>query len=233
VYASVAAALGTGKHLLLIGTPGSGKTALALAIAEAAVRQNRCKSIHFLPAVAGAGGEAVRTAIEEEKWLVIDELDRVNLDDALGGVSTVLGGSPVDLVGGGELKPPSGWRMIATMADIDQVGETTPALRRRFVFVEVPVLERPDLETLVGAWAGDDEVAAAVGRRLVAIQDVVDLGPGLYHDAVSYVKARRTLTDAGEDDLTLEALAGFVLPQLEGGDDEIAGKAVRAAGFEG
>ena len=47
------------------------------------------------------------------------------------------------------------------------------------------------------------------------------------------MKARRTLTDAGEDDLTLEALAGFVLPQLEGEGDEVAAAAVRAAGFEG
>jgi MoxR-like ATPase len=175
----------------------------------------------------------VPSTIENGQWLVIDELDRVKLDRALGGVSTVLGGMPVDLPGGGDLKPSPGWRMIATMADIDQVGETTPALRRRFVFVEVPVLERADLETLVGAWAGDDKVAAAVGKRLVAINDVIPLGPGLYRDAVAYVKARRPLTDAGEDDLVLEALAGFVLPQLEGVGDEVAGQAVRAAGLGG
>lgn len=234
VYAAAIAALASGRHLVLTGGAGSGKTSLALAIAEAAVRQGRCKSVLFTGAAEGTGAaELLGSAIDGERWLVIDELDRVNLDDTLGSVSTVLGGSPVDLPGGGELKPPAGWRLIATMADIEQVGRTTPALRRRFVFVEVPVLERADLETLVGAWAGDDEMAAAVGRRLVAINDVIPLGPGLYRDAVGYVKERRSLADADLDDLLLEALAGFVLPQLEGEGDEVAAQAVRAAGFEG
>jgi hypothetical protein len=246
VYAAAIAALASGRHLVLTGGAGSGKTALALAIAEAAVRQGRCKSILFTSAGSGlAAGDVfgrpdgkkfeaglVPRAIGDDKWLVIDELDRVKLDDALGSVSTVLGGQPVDLPGGGELKPPAGWRMIATMADLAQVGETTPALRRRFVFIEVPVLERSDLETLVEAWAGDDAAAAAVGRRLVAISDVIPLGPGLYRDAIAYVKARGALAATSEDDLLLEALAGFVLPQLEGEGDEVAAAAVRAAGFE-
>jgi len=175
----------------------------------------------------------VPAAIKADKWLVIDELDRVQLDRALGRVSTVLGGQPVDLPDGKELKPPSGWRVIATMGDIDQVGQASPALRRRFVFIEVPVLERADLEKLVETWAGDDAVAASVGRRLVAINDVIPLGPGLYKDAIAYVSARRELADAGETDLTLEALAGFVLPQLEGVGDDVAARAVAAAGLGG
>jgi hypothetical protein len=249
VYAAAIAALASGRHLVLTGGAGSGKTALALAIAEAAVRQGRCTSVLFTAATGGLrsgdtlgrrsrdGGEfqpgLVPRAIEAGKWLVIDELDRAQLDRALGAVSTVLGGQGIDLPGGGELSPPAGWRLIATMADIEQVGLTSPALRRRFVFVEVPVLERADLEKLVGTWAGDDEVAADVGRRLVAVNDVQPLGPGLYRDAIAYVKARRLLADAAPDDLLLEALAGFVLPQLEGEGDDVAARAVRAAGFEG
>jgi hypothetical protein len=113
------------------------------------------------------------------------------------------------------------------------VGEISSALRRRFVFIEVPVLERAQLDELVGEWAGGDETAKAVGLRLVAINDVVELGPGLYQDAIAYVKARRTLAPADETSLTLEALAGFVLPQLEGLGDEIAERAVAAAGLGG
>ena len=248
VYAAAIAALACGRHLVLTGGAGSGKTALAQAIGEAAVSQGRCRSVLFTSAGGGLrsshtlgrrsrdGGEfqpgLIPRAIEAEQWLVIDELDRSPLDRALGAASPLLGGQGIEMPGGGVLSPPPGWRMIATMVDIEQVGRTTQALRRRFVFVEVPVLERADLETLVGVWAGDDEVAAAVGRRLVAVNDVVPLGPGLYRDAVAYVKERRSLADASPDDLLLEALAGFVLPQLEGEGDEVAGRAVRAAGFD-
>ena len=137
----------------------------------------------------------------------------------------------MDLPGGGELKAPEHWRVIATMGDLSGVARASAALRRRFVFVEVPVLERAALEDLVTRWADGDEAAAAVGRRLIAINDVVPLGPGLYRDAMEYVKARRRLAPADETSLTLEALAGFVLPQLEGQGDEVAAAAVHAAGL--
>jgi hypothetical protein len=45
------------------------------------------------------------------------------------------------------------------------------------------------------------------------------------------VRTRRALAPADETHLTLEALAGFVLPQLEGQGEEVAARAVRAAGL--
>jgi hypothetical protein len=175
----------------------------------------------------------VPQSIKQGKWLVVDELDRVRLDRAFGRVSTVLGGQPMDLPGGGELKSPAEWRVIGTMSDLSGVAATSAALRRRFVFIEVPALERAQLDELVSHWADGDETAAAVGRRLVAANDVVDLGPGLYADAVAYVKARRTLAPADETSLLLEALAGFVLPQLEGMGEEVAGQVIAAVGLGG
>lgn len=251
VYAAAIAALASGRHLVLTGGAGSGKTALALALAEAAVRQGLCKSITFTSAGSGfnsgetlgrrnfAGGKdeftpgLVPESIANDKWLVIDELDNVRLDRALGRVSTVLGGHPIDLPGGGELKPPEEWRVLATMSDLSGVARTSAALRRRFVFIEVPPIEQPDLEKLVDEWAEGDEVAKAVGMRLIAINNVTPLGPGLYRDAISYVRVRRRLAPADETHLTLEALAGFVLPQLEGLGDEVAAGAVQAAGLGG
>jgi hypothetical protein len=247
VYAAAIAALASGRHLVLTGGAGSGKTSLALAIAEAAVRRGRCEGILFT--AAGSGLDSARTlgseqdgqfrpglvtqAIQQKRWLVLDELDRAELDRALGRVSTVLSGQPMDLPGGGELKPPSGWRVVATMEDIEQVGRASAALRRRFVFVEVPALERAEIERLVDTWAEGDAVTAAVGRRLAAICDVTPLGPGLYRDAIAYVRARRKLAPADETALTLEALAGFVLPQLEGLGEDVAAQAVQAAGLGG
>jgi MoxR-like ATPase len=247
VYAAAIAALASGRHLVLTGGPGQGKTALALALAEAAVRQGKCGSVLFTSAGAGMstretlgrrGADGfepglVPQSIKQGKWLVIDELDRVRLDRAFGRVSTVLGGQPIDLPGGGELKSPAEWRVIGTMSDLSGVAATSAALRRRFVFIEVPALERAQLDELVETWAAGDEIAAAVGRRLIAANDAVDLGPGLYADAIAYVKARRTLAPADETSLLLEALAGFVLPQLEGMGEDVAAQVIEAVGLGG
>ena len=52
----------------------------------------------------------VPDAASRGKWLVLDELDRARADPALGGLSTFLGGLPVTLPGGEEVKPPEDWR---------------------------------------------------------------------------------------------------------------------------
>jgi hypothetical protein len=114
------------------------------------------------------------------------------------------------------------------MSDLSGVAATSAALRRRFVFIEVPALERSQLDELVGTWADGDQTAATIGRRLIAANDVVDLGPGLYQDAIAYVKARRTLAPTDETSLLLEALAGFVLPQLEGMGEDVAQRVIEA-----
>jgi MoxR-like ATPase len=244
VLAAATAALASGRHLVLTGGPGQGKTQLALALAEAATAAGRCGGVLVAAAGAGLNGRdtlgrrtcdggfepgLVTQAIGTDRWLVLDELDRAKLDRALGRVSPVLGGQAVALPGGGELQPQAAWRLIATMSDLSGVGAASAALRRRFVFVEVPVLGRAALEALVRRWAGDDHVAAAVGRRLVAASDVAELGPGLYEDAVAYVRARRALAPADERALLLEALAGFVLPQLEGLGEDVARQVFEAA----
>ena len=57
LYASVAAALASGRHVVLIGPPGAGKTTLALAVAKAAVDAGKADGAML----AAGGDEAPRT----------------------------------------------------------------------------------------------------------------------------------------------------------------------------
>ena len=111
VIERAAAALSAGKHLILAGPPGTGKTALALALGEAARAAGFCGEVMTATASAdwttfdtiggyalGQGG-ALRfreglflRAIDRGAWLVVDELNRADADRAFGELLTVLAG---------------------------------------------------------------------------------------------------------------------------------------------
>jgi MoxR-like ATPase len=228
VYAGLVAALTTGKHLVISGPAGSGKSSLALAIVKAAVQAGRSEGAALATAsptwtaqdtVGRTGDDGfiqghVLSAAGKKKWLLIDEIDRAELDLAFGDLSSFLGGLPLSLPDGSrEVAAPADWRIVATRDSGAGAFDGSSALLRRFAQVHLPRPRAADLEQAIDAATEGDPTAAAAVKRLLAA-DLPELGAGTFLDAARHAAERNALSPATEDQLAHEAFAAYIAPQL-------------------
>ena len=189
----VETAIRNGRHLMLIGPPGTGKSRLATAICKSygaehkmvtatsdwstyetigGYRPDRDMKLQFSPGVFLDCFKDIATGEMRNQWLIVDELNRADMDKAFGSLFSVLAGDSVTLSyrapseknvvvrpqrpqealqngadgSDHEFIIPRDWRMLATMNTYDKMSlyEMSYALMRRFAFVAVSVPERID-----------------------------------------------------------------------------------------
>jgi MoxR-like ATPase len=219
VYANAAAGLATGKHLILTGPPGSGKTTLAMAIARAAAQTGHAHGATVVTAEhRWEPKELLLAAAAQGRWVIADELHRARPDRALGALSTFLMGIPVATDQAAEAEAADGWRIVATWGGGRP--HASPPLLRRFAFVEVLTPATDELHSALQQAANHDATATRAAERLLGLSEITPLGAGVFLDAARHAAARNEATPA--DDLTLarEAFTAYVEPLLGDLDDE-------------
>jgi hypothetical protein len=205
------AALAVGKHVVFYGPPGTGKSQLAECLARTLKvefiittatsdwttfdtiggyfpqEHNGEERLSFLPGL-------LVESLAANRWVIIDELNRADIDKAFGQLFSILSRQKVTLpyldrsldpvrrvsIGpsgsAGDaptITVPDDWRLIGTMNTFDKSSlfQLSYALMRRFAFVEVPAPEGAVLEEIMGsvmeAWPKDGR--EEVGERLIRV----------------------------------------------------------------
>ncbi len=254
--------LQNGKNIILIGPPGTGKSKLAVSICE-----NYCGTNNYIMSTATSDWSTFETiggyrpdregdlifhpgiflqcfhdkeSSPINKWLIIDEINRADIDKAFGSIFSALTGDDITLpfdISGEPLKvigdPKDDmeimrnqfiihphWRIIATMNTFDKTSlyEMSYAFMRRFAFVpiDVPININSDLiEKYLDIWRF--EVDGLICKNLSELWKLINskrkIGPAILQDLYRYIQ------DTDPNDY-VSGIIMYVLPQFEGLSEE-------------
>ena len=255
----ICASLNAGQNIILTGVPGSGKTHLATIFAEAGigvesyVLTTATSDWTTFDTIGGLmpkdNGELefhegkFLQAIKNNKWLIIDEINRADIDKAFGQLFTVLSKQDVELQYKENGKPikivqwdknfcehdennaiyriGKNWRIIGTMNvdDKDSLYDLSYAFMRRFMFIEVDLPEEDQYINLINDWA--EILPEGYKEKIIDLYAIIKfrpLGPAIFKDIIEYISYRDELRDEGENenDILAEAVSSYIIPQLEG-----------------
>ena len=247
-------ALKNGKHVILNGAPGTGKSKLAKEVfEEVKTRYEMVTASSDWSTFDTIGGYQPDNdgqldfepgifleCLENEergrrKMLLIDEINRADIDKAFGSFFSVLAGDKVTLSfqdrksgeniqilpdgeksGSNIYSVPDDWRIIATMNNLDKASlyEMSFAFMRRFAFITVPTPSKKQIEEGIidnysDAWKLKTENSELLSKVWQKVMDKREIGPAIIKDMAEYL-------ETSENGIISDAIVMYVFPQLHG-----------------
>ncbi|RAS71765.1 AAA family ATPase [Priestia endophytica] len=238
----IQSALKNGKHLIFAGPPGTGKSKLASEVCKSYGVQSvfttassdwstfetiggyhptREGTLAFHPGLFLQCFKDDRTKKEQNKWLIVDEMNRADLDQAFGALLSVLAGDRVSLGFQAEngknvtISPqeegrdavheysvPSSWRLIGTMNTRDKATlfQMSYAFMRRFAFISIhPPSEITEKVLLryMNKWGIESyPFITKLTKLWHVINQYEQIGPALIQDVALFTKDEGDFTSA-------------------------------------